>query len=493
MRKNIVSFILFFAIIFSSVSTVGQAVQIHVINDYECAEKAVLEAWKNLEDSLDISEFKIDKSKVNDFCNYVSYKNTECFYVDFSNEYYYSTETGYIATIYFDYLFDKSEIEKEVATFNEECEKILARVPENVSVEEKLLILHDYLAAYTRYDKRVYYEEKYEEGNIRTSYGCIVEQVAVCEGISEAFMCLCKLLDIEAYAVTSTSMHHEWNMVKIGENYYHIDITQDAPVYYLGKYGYHQAHGDITHKFFLKSDEQIKKGELGQNAHYDWIAPYYATDSKTYANAFWNEASGKVNYKYGKYYYIKEDKLVEYTYSTKTTKTLYHISDEVWDCTCGKFHKCKGEYSRSTVSEIRDFVYFSSGNNVYSYNINNGGIRVIFSRPGKGFIYSLVYQDGKVYVSIRDDEAGKNYKNDYTDVHPFYTDLSFVVSGLDITLLAGDVDGNGSLNIVDLLALRKYHLKVSENIDRVSSDVYLDGVIDMKDILVLTKTVVNSK
>lgn len=446
-------------------------------NDYQNAEKAVLAAWDSYNDSVDISEYCIELENFEYFGDYVTYRNTEYFYVSIDSCSY-NSQTNLITKLNFSYSFDKEKIPTMISLFDTKVKKVLDLMPEGASDVEKLLFLHDYIAGNTVYDKRVYNNiDTSDDKYIRTSYGCIVNENAVCEGISEAFLYFCKIIGIEAYPVISNTMVHEWNMVKLGNNYYHIDITQDAPVYKLGFHGFHQALGDISHTFFLKSDSQIKDEALGNSVHYSWNAPYSATDSSTFENAFWNDALGPINYCNGEYYYISSNNLVSYNYNSKTISNLFSIGQELWKCSCGITHRWIGKYSKSTTDG--KLIYFISGNNIYAYNIANKSVGVVYSRSGKGFIYSILHKNNSMQISIRDDDVNKN---------PFYKDVeltSFVSP--DASVVIGDSDGSGEINVADVLKLRKYLAKNDIDINEYGSDVKYDNEINAKDVLFLIK------
>ena len=55
------------------------------------------------------------------------------------------------------------------------------------------------------------------------------------------------------------------------------------------------------------------------------------------------------------------------------------------------------------------------------------------------------------------------------------------------SVLYGDVNGDGSVDMKDVLVLRKYIAGMSGEIDRVAADVNGDGSIDMKDVLMTRK------
>jgi len=112
---------------------------------------------------------------------------------------------------------------------------VASLVRADMSEYEKEMVLHDYIVNHARYDYQNYQNgtlpgESFEE------YGCLVLEVAVCEGYSEAMKLMCDLSAIECIIVSGKSgsgsdwIDHAWNIVRIDSDYYHIDVTNDDPI-----------------------------------------------------------------------------------------------------------------------------------------------------------------------------------------------------------------------------------------------------------------------
>lgn len=119
---------------------------------------------------------------------------------------------------------------------------------------QKELALHDELA------KTVDYYDYDDISNIpdikHTAYGALVEKEAVCDGISKAFILLLEKVGIESIIINGTTdkVSHAWNLVKLEDNYYHVDATSDNVKVGNNKY--------IIHAYFNLSDENIKKTHI---------------------------------------------------------------------------------------------------------------------------------------------------------------------------------------------------------------------------------------
>lgn len=89
-----------------------------------------------------------------------------------------------------------------------------------------------------------------------SAFGAIVQGWAVCEGYSEAMQLLLNLAGITATVVygDSDDVLHEWNLVKIGDQWYHLDVTWDD----LDK---EEEHSFNRYCFFNVSTSFIEKNE----------------------------------------------------------------------------------------------------------------------------------------------------------------------------------------------------------------------------------------
>lgn len=116
---------------------------------------------------------------------------------------------------------DKTEESQK--KFYQAAKKIIKNIPKGLDEFGRELYLHDYLI-----DNCTYLHEQF--GWLRNSpYGAIVQGKAVCEGYSEAMQLLLNLAGITATVVygESDDVLHEWNLVKLGEKWYHLDVTWD--------------------------------------------------------------------------------------------------------------------------------------------------------------------------------------------------------------------------------------------------------------------------
>lgn len=125
--------------------------------------------------------------------------------------------------------------------------EIISKIPPKATEYEKELFLHDYIVNNCEYDKS---SSSYK---IFTCYGCLVENKAVCEGYSKAMQLLMNVVGINSITVVGSSKDepHMWNIVKINDKCYHLDVTWDG-VGGLGQYNYFNVNDEI-----IKKDHKI--------------------------------------------------------------------------------------------------------------------------------------------------------------------------------------------------------------------------------------------
>ncbi len=170
-------------------------------------------------------------------------------------------------------IFSKEEKEKSVEKLNKKVSEIISQIPYTYSDYEKELYIHDYIIDNCKYSKinpdlqkynslnksrsyssknsyeaalkRSYYENRNiqaknnlsskifslrEQSKVFTPYGCLIDKSAVCEGYSKAMQILLCAAGIKCRTVVGARGNepHMWNMVLIGGNWYHLDVTWDG-------------------------------------------------------------------------------------------------------------------------------------------------------------------------------------------------------------------------------------------------------------------------
>lgn len=149
--------------------------------------------------------------------------------------------------VLFTYRFTADEVSRMNLASENEAKKIMEGVTPDMDDYEKLKYFHDYIILNCETDT----DDPYAD----TVYGALVKGKALCEGYAKAFSYLCNLAGIENVIVTGvTDVPHMWNMVKLGGNWYHVDVTWDDPNDKL-----HEDYPDIIlYQYFMVTDSVIR-------------------------------------------------------------------------------------------------------------------------------------------------------------------------------------------------------------------------------------------
>lgn len=125
-----------------------------------------------------------------------------------------------------EYLFKKNKIKEHQSALSSRIAK-LVRQAKDLDEKGKELFIHDFIVNNVKYDKL---KKEYSHEII----GALANGVAVCEGIAKAVKILCDELGIwciiaisEANPEKGIKYRHAWNVIRIGGQYYHLDVTFD--------------------------------------------------------------------------------------------------------------------------------------------------------------------------------------------------------------------------------------------------------------------------
>lgn len=95
-----------------------------------------------------------------------------------------------------------------------------------------------------------------------TAYGCLVEGEANCEGYAKAFNLLAAEMGLKSALITGetdTGENHAWNQVKVGVNWYNLDVTWADT----------DGFGDIRKMYFLCDDATFEKTHYADTTLFD--------------------------------------------------------------------------------------------------------------------------------------------------------------------------------------------------------------------------------
>lgn len=166
-------------------------------------------------------------------------------------DYNYSAQT---VDMTFSYKYSIKEINIMLMETEAAAEEIIALTDDSMSDYEKLKIFHDYLALNVESDT--------EDSQADSIYGALVKKKALCEGYAKAFSYLCNIAGIENIIVTGyTDVSHMWNMVKLEDKWYHVDVGWDKPIEALS-----ERYPDmVLYQYFLAEDSVMENNRIISN------------------------------------------------------------------------------------------------------------------------------------------------------------------------------------------------------------------------------------
>ena len=161
----------------------------------------------------------IDKDDITNVVECVMYDHPELFYLDNKYSFKYDTKGRCLEIVLsFNSLEDNYVYNKELFDYNVDLIVEKANLYNSDLLKEKYV--HDTLVDMLNYNN--------SSNNNQTAYSAIVNHSSVCAGYSKAFQYIMQKLDIPCYYVTGESSgDHAWNIVKIGNYYYNVDLTWD--------------------------------------------------------------------------------------------------------------------------------------------------------------------------------------------------------------------------------------------------------------------------
>lgn len=106
--------------------------------------------------------------------------------------------------------------------------KINEMIKENMTTEEKIKKIHDYIIDSTKYDtlkSENIHDETYKSN---TAYGVLVQGYGICSGYSDTISIFLNELGITNYKISNDT--HIWNLIYINGIWAHLDSTWDDPI-----------------------------------------------------------------------------------------------------------------------------------------------------------------------------------------------------------------------------------------------------------------------
>ena len=203
--------------------------------------------------------------------HYVRADHPELFYMDVGYYYFYDNNNHvggfekYYNSTFNDYATNKRKFDKAV-------NNIVNKAKGYKSDYEKEQFVAYYLSKNVKYDYKAY--NKYKKTNkwtdslalTQSSYSALVNKKTFCAGYSSAFKYIMDTLNIDSYVIGGvgkrfgSSGEHAWNLVKLDDGYYNLDIT------WIRK-----KSGGINLTYFNQKKSSFNSGHLRDKS--DRVAP----------------------------------------------------------------------------------------------------------------------------------------------------------------------------------------------------------------------------
>lgn len=318
---------------------------------YDEARAALAEGFAREQPEIDLSDCRVTTEALEELIGDMLCRNEQPWYVD-SYSYTYSSSSDLVSIvrpIYLDpEIYDRSIYDKKL-------QHILAQtVFPGMSDWQIALSIHDYLAVHLVYD------ETLEQ---RDAYDLITTGAGVCEGYAAVYQDLLELSGIECLLLISEEMNHAWNLVRIGGEWYHVDLTWDDPTT--------DCTGRSMHTYFLLSDGQISDSE---HAHSGWYQAETADEETQMANGFWKEIRSRICYESAETSYFRMDegtfiRIYRRDEATGQVTELLELDAGYIDTGSGQLY----HYDNYGLSLWNGKLYFSDLEHVYSVNTDGSG------------------------------------------------------------------------------------------------------------------------
>ncbi|QNU67449.1 hypothetical protein EHE19_002655 [Ruminiclostridium herbifermentans] len=133
----------------------------------------------------------------------------------------------------------------------EKIEEIVSEIiSDDMTDYEKELAIHDYIVSNYKYDYDNYLYDTIPDESY-TPYGLLINGTGVCQAYAEVTKLLLNRVGIECDVVTGTSRdeNHAWNILKLDDEYYMLDVTWNDPT--------PDEEGYVSYDYFNMTQEQF--------------------------------------------------------------------------------------------------------------------------------------------------------------------------------------------------------------------------------------------
>ena len=418
------------------------------------AEQYIYACLMAEQSEIDLSAYKIGAERITALFTDVMNTYPELFFVETGISYTY-TSAGYVVTLKPGYRLTG----KALADARAECQALLddicAGVDEEWSDFEIALYLHDYLCLHFAYDTTY---------QIYDMYQFLTEGTGVCQAYTMTYAALLQRYGIQSDVAVSAEMNHIWNIVMLGGQPYHVDVTWDDPV--------PNTEGQALHQNFLRSDAGIALTE-----HYAWAADYTCT-SDAYESTFVIDANQPFSYTAGQWFYADGAQRTLYSvdFTTMRTEAVLSVEDK-WLTSDGNAYYLDAFVG---VGTYRGNVIYNTPKGIWAKNLQSG-VTVEIKIPalrGKQ-IFGLWVDADTVYYRVSNAPDGQMQT------------LSCSIANL-ADYISGDADQNGVVDGRDVTAILRYLEGLPTVCHTGAADLDDSGTVDARDVQLLRQFIVEN-
>lgn len=352
--------------------------------------------------SVNVKGYGITRNNIGKIVDHIFNCSPELFY--FKSNYRYSFYGNYVNSITFYYKDSPRIIKQKKFIVNNEVKKFDKLVKPGMSMEDKILLVHDYLAINTVYDIDALNSGKYSE-DIYNIFGVFGNKMAVCQGYALAAEYLLNRHGVRCGIASSDRANHAWNVVRINGKWYHMDVTWDDPV--------RDNLGRVTHKYLLISDQELFKKEQDASRK-DYLAfdrdySYVPANDNYFTNRYWKNSNAMIYYYKGDWYYMDSSKFKLIQYDKQSGKHNVVVDQNtinrsvVWQVVGNPNSHWIGNFSKITAVDNK--LYFSTPKEIFVMDLDN-----LRSRPYSIFnvgndtrqIFGLGLYSNEVIFALRE-------------------------------------------------------------------------------------------
>ena len=278
----------------------------------------------------------------------------------------------------------KSYTTRDVTAFKNAAADVLADVEQSWTDAQKVCYVHDYIVTHVQYDNSL---------TKHNAHDALIGGTAVCQGYALLFQYMMNELGIECDIVSSTSLGHAWNIVKINGAIYHVDCTWDDP---QTQFEFNCSHLNLlrSRSGFIETGHTGGdwKDTMGENA-------YQMNTGTQYDYFFWQDLTSAVPMIGTKCYFGDGANIISYDMSSgqRSNVETHSAQWNVWGST--SFY----DTNFVSVAKHGDYLVASAPGSIYKIILTGGRTAIETLSPQQqteGHIYGMQVDGDLLYYDL---------------------------------------------------------------------------------------------